>query len=414
MRLQRAVEAGASGTRILGPAISEGVLTGYSHPFGVSKKHRCTIGRKHTDRHYVSQQPTLTRLAVTSHRTARVHDRCEPLGFVRSLDRRRCRLYWADCYLFADEVVVLQNLHHSPCFLKVLFVTKSLKKLCNDQISGDYSAPIQFFIQCIGMRGIDAVSACSISASSITICVLTLDPPMCITTQSVQHARSRVRAIRIRPGPSQPSARGRSILQLPDGRGSRNVESSRFDFDLNMSADWRAVTSSRSESVPDRTGARRRVWLAHAPGRDHPAWPRVLRFCTAVGGAMTLALMLLGLTPVGYLVLRHVLGVSQEIARDANLVVIAFAPVPLFWGRREAYWGAIMRSHRTQVIGIGKLVNVGTLVTCMTAGIALGGVLAAALPAVFGAAAFTMGELAETLFVSARSSIGARTESKLS
>ena len=43
--------------------------------------------------------------------------------------------------------------------------------------------------------------------------------------------------------------------------------------------------------------------------------------------------------------------------------------------------------------------------------IALGGVLAAALPAVFGAAAFTMGELAETLFVSARSSIGARTES---
>ncbi|TVR35972.1 MAG: hypothetical protein EA404_00200 [Spirochaetaceae bacterium] len=151
--------------------------------------------------------------------------------------------------------------------------------------------------------------------------------------------------------------------------------------------------------------------IVHAPSRDHPAWPRVLRFCTAVGGAMTLGLMLLGLSPLGHLVLRHVLGVSPEIARDANLVVIAFAPVPLFWGRREAYWGVIMRSHRTRVIGIGKLINVGTLVTCMTAGIALGGVRAAAFPAVVGAAAFTMGELAETLFVSARSSIGARTES---
>lgn len=47
----------------------------------------------------------------------------------------------------------------SPCFLEVLVLTRSLKELCNDQISGDYSAPFQFFIQGIGMRGINAASA---------------------------------------------------------------------------------------------------------------------------------------------------------------------------------------------------------------------------------------------------------------
>ncbi len=139
--------------------------------------------------------------------------------------------------------------------------------------------------------------------------------------------------------------------------------------------------------------------IVYAPSRDHSAWPRVLRFCTATGAAMTATLVLLAVTPIGYQGLRYVLGVSPSIARDANLVILAFAPFPVFWGRREAYWGVMMRRHRTRAIAGGKLIHVLVLLVTMALLFGIDDVRVAVPPAVIGAAAFTLGEVAETVFI---------------
>jgi hypothetical protein len=141
------------------------------------------------------------------------------------------------------------------------------------------------------------------------------------------------------------------------------------------------------------------VSLVFATGRDDPSWPRVLRFCTALGGAMTGILLLIGLTPLGYVLFERVLGVSAEIAREASDAVLAFSLLPLFWSVREAYWGLMLRSHRTHGIGVGKAVNLAAVTVAMV--LLFGPVRALVVipSAVVGAIALSAGELAETVLV---------------
>lgn len=139
--------------------------------------------------------------------------------------------------------------------------------------------------------------------------------------------------------------------------------------------------------------------MVFAPSRDHLSWPRVLRFCTAVGGFMTGVLLLLGLTPAGHLLFARVLGVSPAIAAEASRAVLGFSLLPLFWGCREAYWGVMMRTHRTRGIGVGKAVNIASAFALML--LLFGPVreLVVIAPSVIGALSLTFGELVETLFV---------------
>lgn len=139
--------------------------------------------------------------------------------------------------------------------------------------------------------------------------------------------------------------------------------------------------------------------LVYAPSRDHPSWRRVFWFCIATGGVMTGVLLLLGLTPLGYVVFERILGVSREIATDASQAVLAFSLLPLFWGARESYWGVMMRRHRTRGIGIGKLANIAAVVLAMVVLFVLVRDVVAIPPSVAGALSLSFGELVETVLV---------------
>ena len=145
--------------------------------------------------------------------------------------------------------------------------------------------------------------------------------------------------------------------------------------------------------------------MVFTEGRSDPSFPTVLRFSTAVGLLMSVVLLVLGATPVGYFVLRRLIAVSPEIAADAHQALLAFALLPLLWSRREAYWGVMMRRHRTRTIGLGKALNMATVVAAL---VLLFGPLRLLAPvdamlvansALAGAVSMTLGEAAETVFV---------------
>jgi hypothetical protein len=138
------------------------------------------------------------------------------------------------------------------------------------------------------------------------------------------------------------------------------------------------------------------VAMVFASSRKHVSWPKVLRFCGATGAVMTALLLILGLTPVGHLVFRDVLGVSAEIASEANQAVIAFCLLPLFWSTREAYWGVMMRRHRTNGIAVGKALNVAAMAAAMVLLFGPLKRLVAIPPSVVGALSLTVGEAVET------------------
>ena len=139
--------------------------------------------------------------------------------------------------------------------------------------------------------------------------------------------------------------------------------------------------------------------MVFAPNRDHPSWPRVLRFCTAAGALMTVLLLALGLTPAGHVVFEKALGVSPAIAAEASQAALAFSLLPLFWGTREAYWGVMMRRHQTRGIGVGKAVNIATVIAVMALLFGPVGRLVSIPPSVAGALALTLGEFVETVVV---------------
>ena len=139
--------------------------------------------------------------------------------------------------------------------------------------------------------------------------------------------------------------------------------------------------------------------IVFAPNRSHPSWPRVLAFCTATGAVMTGLLLVLGLTPAGYFLFERVLGVSPAIAAEASRGALAFSLLPLFWGMREAYWGVMMRTHRTRGIGIGKAVNISVVGITMVAMFGPLRPVVAIPPSIVGALSLTLGELTETVLV---------------
>lgn len=141
------------------------------------------------------------------------------------------------------------------------------------------------------------------------------------------------------------------------------------------------------------------VAMVFAPGRKDPSWPIVARFCAATGAAMTGILLVLGLTPAGVFLLRRVLGVSAQIAAESNQAVLAFCLLPLFWSTREAYWGVMMRRHRTGGIAVGKAVNVAAMTLAMVLLFGPLGGLVTIPPSVVGAVSLTVGEAVETAVV---------------
>ncbi len=128
-------------------------------------------------------------------------------------------------------------------------------------------------------------------------------------------------------------------------------------------------------------------------------WKKIRRFSFLIGLTGTLVLALLGITPAGFWILNHIIGVSEEIAHTGKWVLLAFCPFPLIQALRESYWGLLMNKRETQAIGVAKGMNISTIFIVITLGVTLFTGLFQLSPAIIGTLIFCLLHGVETLVV---------------
>lgn len=146
--------------------------------------------------------------------------------------------------------------------------------------------------------------------------------------------------------------------------------------------------------------------LVFAGDFTDPAWPKVRRFCVAVGAVTSAAIFGIAATPLGDWVLSDLMAVPPSIRELTAATLAAFALYPLVQAVREGYWGVMMRRRSTAMIAAAKTGNL--LAAWAFVLLAFGPLGRVAPPPVLGAAAFTLGEAIETAIIYARARGGAR------
>ena len=146
--------------------------------------------------------------------------------------------------------------------------------------------------------------------------------------------------------------------------------------------------------------------LVFAGDFTDPAWPKVRRFCVAVGAATSAAILGIAATPLGRWVLSDLMAVPPSIRELTAATLAAFGLYPLVQAVREGYWGVMMRRRSTAMIAAAKTGNL--LAAWAFVALAFGPLRQVAAPPVLGAVAFTLGEAIETAIIYARARLAAR------
>jgi hypothetical protein len=136
--------------------------------------------------------------------------------------------------------------------------------------------------------------------------------------------------------------------------------------------------------------------LVYVEGMDDPRWPTIKQFSLLVGMIISLVMLVIGLTPLGYWLLTTVMAVSAPIANLAQQVITAFWLFPIIKAWRESFWGLLMERETTGIISWAKAANVVTVISVIITGVLLHVPLSMA---VIGAIAFTCGEGIESLVI---------------
>ena len=113
---------------------------------------------------------------------------------------------------------------------------------------------------------------------------------------------------------------------------------------------------------------------------------------------MTLVMLIICFTPLGFMIMHYIIGVSEPVAELGRLVLIVFSVLPIIRAAREAYWGILMEQQNTRLIGYGKGLNLGAVFLSLI--ILIGPLSSLGIsPAVTGAIAFSAGQAVETLLI---------------
>ena len=128
-------------------------------------------------------------------------------------------------------------------------------------------------------------------------------------------------------------------------------------------------------------------------------WQTVKRFCLATGVVLTVISFIIALSPIGYFILHHAIGVSAEVADLGRYVLIALSFLPLIRAVREVYWGRLMNKKTTGLIGYGKAVNIGAVFIALFVLIVPLNFATFISPAIIAAISFSIGQAAETLLI---------------
>ncbi|MGM0420965.1 MAG: hypothetical protein ACQEQG_08185 [Bacillota bacterium] len=138
------------------------------------------------------------------------------------------------------------------------------------------------------------------------------------------------------------------------------------------------------------------VYVGRGEGHN---WKKVKRFSIMAGVILTLISFIISLSPLGYWILRNLIGVSEEVAGLGRLVMLSFSFLPLIRAIRETYWGLLMRRQTTRLIGYGKALNLTTVFIVLVIMILGMDLTDSVSPAILGALAFSIGQAVETFVV---------------
>lgn len=122
---------------------------------------------------------------------------------------------------------------------------------------------------------------------------------------------------------------------------------------------------------------------------------RVRRFAQIIALTMAGLLILIAFTDLGYLILRHLIGTSDQISRQSEDVLKLMCVLPFMMITREYFWGILMQRRETRFIWKGKAINVITLISVVS----LMTVVGPANPAINGAVGMIACELSELLYL---------------
>ena len=121
----------------------------------------------------------------------------------------------------------------------------------------------------------------------------------------------------------------------------------------------------------------------------------IKKFMAGLGILLTLVLLVVSFTPLGHLLLKHYMGVSEEISRWSLDVLKIIAVIPMITVVREFYWGLFLREHKTKYIVWGKSINlvaIGVTVTALTW-------VSLPNPAIIGALGMLAGQVVELAYL---------------
>ena len=128
-------------------------------------------------------------------------------------------------------------------------------------------------------------------------------------------------------------------------------------------------------------------------------WQTVKNFCLATGIILTVVSFIIALSPIGYYILRYIIGVSEEVASLGRYVLISLSFLPFIRAVREVYWGQLMNKKTTRLIGYGKAVNFAAVLISLFIFVVPLNLAVIISPAIIGAISFSIGQGAETLLI---------------
>ena len=120
----------------------------------------------------------------------------------------------------------------------------------------------------------------------------------------------------------------------------------------------------------------------------------IQRLWFRIGIILSLVAVAVGFSPVGVVVFSDMMGVSGDIFDEARAAMVLLAPVPLLTALRAVHQGRLVAGHRTNPIALATGAR-----TAVIALVAVALTVSTPGGAWVGAAAFTLGLLAETILV---------------
>jgi hypothetical protein len=132
---------------------------------------------------------------------------------------------------------------------------------------------------------------------------------------------------------------------------------------------------------------------------DRESWKTVSRFVLAAGLTLTSGLALISFTPLLWVVLGRLFGLSEIVAELAAPAARILVLLPLAYTFHALFTGLLVKQRRTPAVRTAKAVNVGIVGLALFLGVAYGGLWGSVL----GAVAVCSGSLSEAAWLYWRS-----------